>query len=49
MGIICIFFLNAKPKEIIIAVCLTFYLLVRVNRRDFSYSVLTLPILQYLD
>jgi peptidoglycan/LPS O-acetylase OafA/YrhL len=48
LGIICIFFLNVKSKEIIIAVCLTFYLLVRMNRRDFGYSILTLPILQWL-
>jgi len=48
LGIICIFFLNVKSKEIIIVVCLTFYLLVRMNRRDFGYSILTLPILQWL-
>jgi len=49
LGIICIFFLNVKSKEIIIAVCLTLYLLVRINRRNFGYSILTLSILQYLD
>ena len=46
--IISIFFFNVRSKEIILAVCLTFYLLVRMNRRDFCYSLLALPALQWL-
>jgi len=48
LAIVCIFFLNVKSKETILAVCLTFYLLVRMNSRDLSYSVLALPVLQWL-
>jgi len=46
--IISIFFFNVRSKEIILAACLTFYLLVRMNRRDFCYSLLALPALQRL-
>ena len=48
LTIIYIFFLNVKSKETILAVCLTFYLLVRMNRRDLGYSILALPVLQWL-
>jgi peptidoglycan/LPS O-acetylase OafA/YrhL len=48
IAIIGIFFLNVKSKEIIVLVCLSSYLLVSMNRRDFAHSFLALPVLQWI-